>query len=85
MDPDARAAFTLRGDLRHAPQRVHAAGLVPTVIERPRSRRRHPPDHQRQGGKVIPEPATPTPTIGAYQTKVMGRRLWGLWRECPLW
>ncbi|RSX51328.1 hypothetical protein D2E24_1891, partial [Bifidobacterium samirii] len=28
------------------------------VSGRPRSRRRHPPDHQRQGEKVIPEPAT---------------------------
>ena len=29
-----------------------------------RTRRQHPPDHQRQGKKVIPDPATKSPTLG---------------------
>lgn len=58
--PDARAAPTLRRDLRHAP--------LKRPCSRPGSYQRSsgvpvpgdntPPDHRRQGRKVIPEPAT---------------------------
>lgn len=63
--PDVHFTCVVDGSYDWLLERYHNISLVRPPRKksalgggRPRSRRQHPPDHRRQGRKVIPEPAT---------------------------
>ena len=74
-DPDARAAPTLRRDLRHAPRIVHMAGLVPiSGLRASPLPATTPPGSSMTGQESHTGTGDPAPTIRDLPNMVMGVR-----------